>query len=110
MVRCTYEQKQLHPDNQPRDTQATEPEEDDMKIEEKIAVLKLAGFTVVNTGSPDGLDWEWRAKQGRTILRIGAENYTTQKSAWDSAWKYIQGDAHQELDCEPWNTPKEDNT
>ena len=73
-----------------------------MKLSEKKAVLKLAGFEVQKTDV--GL-WEWElprknAPDGQS--RIGKESYADEETAWDSAWRYMTGDASEEFDDDPW--------
>lgn len=78
-----------------------------MKIEEKIAVLKMAGFKV---RKENGL-WEWFVPSAVKFGgRLGKEIYEDEETAWDSAWRYMNGDDFEEFDGEPWNTPKENNT
>lgn len=78
-------------------------------MNEKIAVLKLAGFRVRKT---DGL-WEWCLSNKQSPdgqAKLGKESYAEEESAWDSAWRYIRGESWEEFDNEPWITPKESNT
>ena len=75
-------------------------------MRDKIAVLKLAGFQV---RKDDGL-WEWfvphkHSPDGQS--RLGKGSYADEETAWDSAWRYMNGDVYEEFDDEPWNTPKE---
>ena len=72
-----------------------------MKLAEKKAVLKLAGFEVRKI---DGL-WEWHLPHKQSAdgqSRLGKESYTDEESAWDSAWRYMTGDASEEFDNDPW--------
>ena len=72
----------------------------------KIAMLKLAGF---ETRKDNGL-WEWYLPRQHSLdgqSRLGKEMYEERETAWDSAWRYMNGDAYEEFDNEPWNTPKE---
>lgn len=74
-------------------------------MRDKIAVLKLAGFQV---SKENGL-WEWhlpRANSLDGLSRLGKQLYEDKETAWDSAWRYMNGDAYEEFDNEPWNTPK----
>lgn len=76
-------------------------------MRDKIAVLKLAGFRVRKT---EGL-WEWFVPSAVKLGgRLGFDSYADEETAWDSAWRYINGADCEEFDDEPWNTPKEDNT
>lgn len=73
-----------------------------MKLAEKKAVLKLAGFEVRKMDI--GL-WEWElprknAPDGQH--RLGKESYKYPQSAWCSAWRYMTGDASEEFDNDPW--------
>ena len=75
-------------------------------MRDKIAVLKLAGFRV---RKENGL-WEWYLPRENSLngqARIGFDSYADEETAWDSAWRYMNGDAYEEFDNEPWNTPKD---
>lgn len=77
-----------------------------MTLEEQIAVLKIAGFRVRKT---EGL-WEWCISNKESPdgqARLGFDSYADEETAWDSAWRYINGADCEEFDDEPWNTPKE---
>lgn len=78
-------------------------------MKEKIAVLKLAGFVV----REDEHGYEWYLSHKQSLdgqSRLGKESYVEEESAWDSAWRYINGENCEEFDNEPWITPKENNT
>lgn len=76
-------------------------------MRDKIAVLKLAGF---QSRKERGL-WEWFVPSAVKFGgRLGKAMYEDEETAWDSAWRYINGEVCEEFDDEPWNTPKEDNT
>lgn len=75
-------------------------------MKEQIAVLKLAGFQVHDDS--DHM-WEWYLPRENSLdgqSRLGKEMYKDEETAWDSAWRYMNGDAYEEFDNEPWNTPK----
>ena len=70
-------------------------------MKDRIAVLKLAGFVVRKAEYL----WEWWVPHGRSPdgqSRLGKESYTDEESAWDSAWRYMRGDASEEFDNDPW--------
>lgn len=72
-----------------------------MDIEDEIAVLKMAGFAV---RSYEG-NYEWVFRNGIGLIRyLGWDTFSTPESAWDSAWKFIQGDNTQEVDQDAWST------
>ena len=72
-----------------------------MDMEEKIAVLKLAGFAVRSYA--DKYEWVHRNEIGCREY-LGRDTFSTPESAWDSAWKFIRGDNEQEIDHEVWST------
>ena len=72
-------------------------------MKDRIAVLKLAGFKIRR----DKIDklWEWYVPKENSSdgsFRLGKESYTDEESAWDSAWRYMRGDASEEFDNDPW--------
>ena len=72
-----------------------------MDIEDKIAVLKMVGFDV---RSYEG-NYEWVFRNDIGLIRyLGWDTFSTPESAWDSAWKFIQGDNTQEVDQDAWST------
>ena len=79
-------------------------------MNEKIAVLKMAGFEL---HCDSERMWEWylpRKNSPDGQSRLGKEMYAEEESAWDSAWRYIRGESWEEFDNEPWITSKESNT
>ena len=73
-------------------------------IGEKRAVLRLMGFEVRQTGEYDDARFEWISDRtnGSGLHYLSAENFLNSNNAWDSAWRYINGKAEEELDAEPW--------
>ena len=71
-----------------------------MHIEEKIAILKMAGFEIGNWGR----DFEWLVRDKDHLKYRGIGAFKSQSAAWQNAWEFFQGDKTQEIDEDAWGT------
>ena len=73
----------------------------EMELEDKAAVLKLAGFEL-EIGNNGG--WEWVVNAETHTRYRSLHAFKTHRDAYENAWKFIQGDKTLEIINDAWGT------